>query len=113
MLAVSITVKGIGISIDKQNSPLCIFQRGVPPADEIDTVGSLDLGGASTQIAFIPKHHGNAPHTAPRKLFGKSYMIYSYSYLCYGKSAAENRAWAEILANQTVVCGRYLYLLLW
>ncbi|KAM7540324.1 hypothetical protein Aperf_G00000028810 [Anoplocephala perfoliata] len=75
--------------------------RGVPPADEVNTVGALDLGGASTQIAFIPKDHGAAPHTAPRKLFGKSYMIYSYSYLCYGKSAAENRIWAEILANET------------
>ena len=61
------------------------------------TLGALDLGGASTQITFVPEKTDPAPHTSTRNLFGKSFTLYSYSYLCYGKSAAENRIWAEII----------------
>ncbi|KAL5967898.1 Ectonucleoside triphosphate diphosphohydrolase 1, partial [Taenia solium] len=74
--------------------------RNVPPVDEKQTIGALDLGGASTQITFVPENDKPAPHTSIRHLFGKAYNLYSYSYLCYGKSAAEKRIWAEIIGNQ-------------
>ncbi|VDL25489.1 unnamed protein product [Hymenolepis diminuta] len=70
------------------------------PVDQLQTVGSLDLGGASTQIAFVSEDV-NAPHTSTRGLFGNDYTIYSYSYLCYGKSAAEKRVWAQIIVNNS------------
>lgn len=74
------------------------FQHQSSPVDQLQTVGSLDLGGASTQIAFVSKDV-NAPYTSTRGLFGNDYTIYSYSYLCYGKSAAEKRVWAQIIVN--------------
>ncbi|EUB63720.1 Ectonucleoside triphosphate diphosphohydrolase [Echinococcus granulosus] len=75
--------------------------RNVPPVDEKQTIGALDLGGASTQITFVPENNKPAPHTSTRNLFGKAFNLYSYSYLCYGKSAAEKRIWAEIIGNQS------------
>ncbi|XP_072335877.1 ectonucleoside triphosphate diphosphohydrolase 1 isoform X2 [Scyliorhinus torazame] len=53
------------------------------------TVGALDLGGASTQITFIPD--GKIESVASSlhfRLYGKSYNMYTHSYLCYGKDQA-------------------------
>ena len=50
----------------------------------------MDLGGASTQISFIPEN----PSTLPRgydyylRLYGTDYHVYSHSYLCYGVNEA-------------------------
>ncbi|KAM3173426.1 hypothetical protein ACTXT7_012529 [Hymenolepis weldensis] len=74
--------------------------RQSSPVDQLQTVGSLDLGGASTQIAFVSEDV-NAPYTSTRGLFGNDYTIYSYSYLCYGKSAAEKRVWAQIIVSNS------------
>nr|CDS34725.2 ectonucleoside triphosphate diphosphohydrolase [Hymenolepis microstoma] len=74
--------------------------RHTSPVNQMNTVGSLDLGGASTQIAFVPASDQNVPHISTQKLFGNGYRIYSFSYLCYGKSAAEKRIWAEIISKQ-------------
>ncbi|KAL5111218.1 Ectonucleoside triphosphate diphosphohydrolase 1 [Taenia crassiceps] len=75
--------------------------RDVPPVDEKQTIGALDLGGASTQITFVPESNKPAPHTSIRNLYGKTFNLYSYSYLCYGKSAAEKRIWAEVIGDQS------------
>ncbi|VDN96949.1 unnamed protein product [Rodentolepis nana] len=75
--------------------------RDTSPVSQLQTVGSLDLGGASTQIAFVPDVDQNAPHTSTQKLFGNDFRIYSFSYLCYGKSAAEKRVWAQIIFDHT------------
>ena len=59
-----------------------------------NTLGALDLGGASTQITF------NDPSTfdslSPQdklrmQLFGHEYFVYTHSYLCYGLNAARQR----------------------
>uniref|UniRef100_A0A8C0H722 Ectonucleoside triphosphate diphosphohydrolase 8 n=1 Tax=Chelonoidis abingdonii TaxID=106734 RepID=A0A8C0H722_CHEAB len=52
-------------------------------------LGALDLGGASTQISFIPI----GPITDQTKastfrLYGFTYTIYTHSYLCYGQNQA-------------------------
>ncbi|TGZ65573.1 hypothetical protein CRM22_005799 [Opisthorchis felineus] len=64
----------------------------VPPDK---TVGSLDLGGASTQIAFtpssIPTTMEKTAYMFPLKLFGGQYDVYSHSFLCYGKNEIERR----------------------
>lgn len=78
-------------------------ESGNAPVLEEDMVGALDLGGASTQITFIPESKAYAPYSSPRYLFGQKYYVYSYSYLCYGKSASQKRIWATIVGTQTSV----------
>ncbi|XP_053551963.1 ectonucleoside triphosphate diphosphohydrolase 8 [Bombina bombina] len=51
--------------------------------------GALDLGGASTQISFIPKVNIEDPkEKAEFNLYGFPYTIYTHSYLCYGQNQA-------------------------
>ncbi|XP_077576876.1 ectonucleoside triphosphate diphosphohydrolase 3 [Stigmatopora nigra] len=55
------------------------------------TVGSMDLGGASTQIAFAVNDDLEGPDYLHVKLYGYPYNIYTHSFLCYGKNEAGNR----------------------
>ncbi|NWS43598.1 ENTP8 diphosphohydrolase, partial [Probosciger aterrimus] len=58
-----------------------------PPAE--DVVGALDLGGASTQITFLPGTTIEDSSTgALLRLYGANYSIYTHSYLCYGQKQA-------------------------
>ncbi|NWY60171.1 ENTP8 diphosphohydrolase, partial [Chionis minor] len=55
-----------------------------PPAQ--DVVGALDLGGASTQITFLPGTAIDDSSTRTLlRLYGTNYSIYTHSYLCYGQ----------------------------
>ncbi|XP_025736344.1 ectonucleoside triphosphate diphosphohydrolase 1 isoform X2 [Callorhinus ursinus] len=56
----------------------------------LETYGALDLGGASTQITFVPPNKkiespSNALHF---RLYGRDYSVYTHSFLCYGKDQA-------------------------
>ncbi|XP_056900626.1 ectonucleoside triphosphate diphosphohydrolase 3 isoform X2 [Takifugu flavidus] len=53
------------------------------------TVGSMDLGGASTQIAFDVQDELTGPDYMHVKLYGYPYNVYTHSFLCYGKNEAE------------------------
>ncbi|XP_075628430.1 ectonucleoside triphosphate diphosphohydrolase 8 [Balearica regulorum gibbericeps] len=62
-------------------------ERTHPPAE--DVVGALDLGGASTQITFLPAITIDDSTTrALLRLYGTNYSIYTHSYLCYGQKQA-------------------------
>lgn len=52
-----------------------------------ETVGALDLGGASTQIAFVAPADAGAP-TTPVKIGDKTFDVYAQSYLGYGQDIA-------------------------
>ncbi|XP_059195611.1 ectonucleoside triphosphate diphosphohydrolase 3 [Centropristis striata] len=59
--------------------------------DGAKTVGSMDLGGASTQIAFAVQEDLNGTDYMHVKLYGYPYNVYTHSFLCYGKNEADKR----------------------
>ena len=60
---------------------------------EDDTVGALDLGGASTQMTFYPGSGVSIPldYSKDVVLYGMNYTVYTYSYLCYGINEIERK----------------------
>lgn len=66
------------------------------------TVGSMDLGGASTQIAFAIEDDLNGPDYMHIKLYGYPYNVYTHSFLCYGKNEAEKKVLDKVLQVHTL-----------
>ncbi|NWH47367.1 ENTP8 diphosphohydrolase, partial [Fregata magnificens] len=61
--------------------------------------GALDLGGASTQISFMPKGSAmNWNEASKFTLYGYNYSIYTHSYLCYGQNEMLKRLAKELIA---------------
>ncbi|KTG04545.1 hypothetical protein cypCar_00000704 [Cyprinus carpio] len=53
------------------------------------TLGALDLGGASTQITFVPQQKiESSDNSIDFRLYGNNYHLYTHSFLCYGKDQA-------------------------
>ncbi|KAM9310201.1 ectonucleoside triphosphate diphosphohydrolase 3 [Pholidichthys leucotaenia] len=65
------------------------------------TVGSMDLGGASTQIAFAVQDDLKGPNYLHIKLYGYPYNVYTHSFLCYGKNEAEKRVLDKVVQRAT------------
>ena len=72
------------------------------------TVGSMDLGGASTQIAFAVQDDLKGPDYMSIKLYGYSYNVYTHSFLCYGKGEAEKRVLDKIVQVTQLFVFRYM-----
>lgn len=59
--------------------------------EEKQTYGALDLGGASTQITFVPPSNEtieSPDNSLQFRLYGRDYNVYTHSFLCYGKDQA-------------------------
>nr|XP_033496318.1 ectonucleoside triphosphate diphosphohydrolase 3 [Epinephelus lanceolatus] len=69
--------------------------------DGKETVGSMDLGGASTQIAFAVPDELKGPDYMHVKLYGYPYNVYTHSFLCYGKNEAEKRVLDKIVQESS------------
>ncbi|XP_041830206.1 ectonucleoside triphosphate diphosphohydrolase 1 isoform X2 [Melanotaenia boesemani] len=66
----------------------------------LETMGALDLGGASTQISFVSDNYDGSEspiNSVNFRLYGNDYNLYTHSFLCYGKDQALLMA----LAHQT------------
>uniref|UniRef100_A0A8U7N2Q9 Uncharacterized protein n=1 Tax=Corvus moneduloides TaxID=1196302 RepID=A0A8U7N2Q9_CORMO len=62
--------------------------------------GALDLGGASTQISFMPEGSAMSQNEASEfTLYGYSYNIYTHSYLCYGQNEMLKRLAKELIVE--------------
>uniref|UniRef100_A0A672UAC4 Ectonucleoside triphosphate diphosphohydrolase 8 n=1 Tax=Strigops habroptila TaxID=2489341 RepID=A0A672UAC4_STRHB len=62
--------------------------------------GALDLGGASTQISFVPEGSVvNWKEGSKFTLYGYDYNIYTHSYLCYGQNEMLKRLAKELIAE--------------
>ncbi|NWT48527.1 ENTP8 diphosphohydrolase, partial [Chroicocephalus maculipennis] len=60
--------------------------------------GALDLGGASTQISFMPESSAvNWNEASKFMLYGYDYNIYTHSYLCYGQNEMLKRLAKELI----------------
>lgn len=63
-----------------------------------DTIGALDLGGASTQIAFETSEKvENKDNVMELKLYGKPYRLYTHSFLCYGQDQFLRKLLAHLI----------------
>lgn len=60
-----------------------------------NTVGALDMGGASTQITFVPTKP--AENSNKLTLYGKEYEVYTHSFLCYGLKEAQIKFLAQLV----------------
>lgn len=70
-------------------------------------VGALDLGGASTQISFVPQGPIlNQSSQVTFRLYGANYSIYTHSYLCFGRDQVLIRLLAELAQVKLVFKGR-------
>uniref|UniRef100_A0A8C9EK92 Ectonucleoside triphosphate diphosphohydrolase 8 n=1 Tax=Pavo cristatus TaxID=9049 RepID=A0A8C9EK92_PAVCR len=76
-----------------------------PPVENV--VGALDLGGASTQITFLPGTTTDDNNTrALLRLYGTNYSVYTHSYLCYGQKEVLKRLLAslhQVIASSLVL----------
>jgi len=61
--------------------------------DGLDTVGLIEMGGASLQVSFVPKtpvSKSDETKLVPVKIGSKSFKLYTYSFLNYGLEAAQS-----------------------
>ncbi|XP_014779838.1 ectonucleoside triphosphate diphosphohydrolase 1 [Octopus bimaculoides] len=67
------------------------------------TYGALDMGGASTQIAFVPADDVKMPanNSLSFQLYGHPLTVYAHSYLCYGIDQTILRYKAHLVLNSS------------
>ncbi|XP_076587253.1 ectonucleoside triphosphate diphosphohydrolase 2-like [Chaetodon auriga] len=68
-----------------------------------DTIGALDLGGASTQITFETSENVDDKNNVMElKLYGQTYKLYTQSFLCYGQDQFLRKLLAHLITTQGV-----------
>ncbi|XP_055927509.1 ectonucleoside triphosphate diphosphohydrolase 8-like isoform X2 [Argiope bruennichi] len=56
------------------------------------TLGALDMGGASMQIAYaLPEYISGTKNIKQMKLYGQTHNVFSHSNLCFGRDEAQRR----------------------
>ncbi|RUS72025.1 hypothetical protein EGW08_020209 [Elysia chlorotica] len=77
--------------------------KGPIPRFQYSSAGALDLGGASTQITFIPEKGTVIPQGYGHKvkLYGEDYNVYTHSFLCYGVVQMFNSIHASLIKKAT------------
>lgn len=63
------------------------------------TLGALDMGGASTEITFIPEDPSSIEPGFKQsvQLHGTDYTVYSHSYQCFGQNEAYRRYLGQLV----------------
>ncbi|XP_039714759.1 ectonucleoside triphosphate diphosphohydrolase 8 isoform X1 [Pteropus medius] len=71
-------------------------------------VGALDMGGASTQITFVPGGPILDESTqATLHLYGFEHSVYTHSYLCFGRDQMLNRLLAALVQSSQALRVRH------
>lgn len=69
-----------------------------------ETIGALDLGGASTQITFETSEKVDDKNNVMElKLYGQTHRLYTQSFLCYGQDQFLRKLLAHLI---TVLLGK-------
>ncbi|KAK2902615.1 ectonucleoside triphosphate diphosphohydrolase 2-like [Channa argus] len=67
------------------------------------TIGALDLGGASTQITFETLEKvENDKNSMNLTLYGRTYRLYTQSFLCYGQDQFLKKLLAHLITTQGI-----------
>jgi apyrase len=74
-------------------------KEGVQAYTIVSTLGALDLGGASTQLTYVPEKGTVIPagFSEELQLFGHNYTVYTHSYLCYGVNEVARALFAALV----------------
>ncbi|XP_044898932.1 ectonucleoside triphosphate diphosphohydrolase 8 isoform X2 [Felis catus] len=65
-------------------------------------VGALDMGGASTQITFVPGGPILDKSTQTTfRLYGSEHSVYTHSYLCFGRDQMLSRLLAQLVQSSS------------
>ncbi|KAM7392090.1 hypothetical protein PAMP_022725 [Pampus punctatissimus] len=68
-----------------------------------ETIGALDLGGASTQITFETSEKvENKDNMMELELYGRIYKLYTQSFLCHGQDQFLRKLLAHLIKTQGV-----------
>ncbi|XP_059193874.1 ectonucleoside triphosphate diphosphohydrolase 2-like [Centropristis striata] len=68
-----------------------------------ETIGALDLGGASTQITFETSEKvEDKDNLMELKLYGRTYRLYTQSFLCYGQDQFLRKLLAHLIKTEGV-----------
>ncbi|XP_076005582.1 ectonucleoside triphosphate diphosphohydrolase 2-like [Genypterus blacodes] len=68
-----------------------------------ESVGAMDLGGASTQITFETSEHvEDKGNNMQLNLYGRVYNLYTQSFLCYGMGQVLKKLLAHLIMTQGV-----------
>lgn len=74
------------------------LKSNVPAKNNSQLIGSLDLGGGSVEVTFIPENLDIPDEYLSRTLlYGVNYTLYAHSYVCYGFKEAQRRLMAHLL----------------
>ncbi|XP_023083458.1 ectonucleoside triphosphate diphosphohydrolase 8 isoform X2 [Piliocolobus tephrosceles] len=77
-----------------------------PPEETL--VGALDMGGASTQITFVPGGPILDKSTqADFRLYGSNYSVYTHSYLCFGRDQMLSRLLVGLVQSRPAALLRH------
>ena len=76
-------------------SKIFLFQR----VRNNSLIGSLDLGGGSVEVTFVPDNPRELPdeYMSRTSLYGVNYTLYTHSYQCYGFKEAQRRLMAHLV----------------
>ncbi|XP_062938622.1 ectonucleoside triphosphate diphosphohydrolase 8 [Cynocephalus volans] len=84
------------------------FSGGWIQTPQQTLVGALDMGGASTQITFVPAGPIRDESTqATFRLYGFDYSVYTHSYLCFGRDQMLGRLLARLVQSSPAVLVRH------
>jgi apyrase len=71
------------------------YALGTLHSDPLQTTGIIELGRASIQVTFVPEVPPPPSFKHTLELGGKTFVLYSYSFLNYGQEAA----WDSLLES--------------